>query len=413
MANVRTLRDINKGHRLGSMYEEELEKKLYTALKSKTEISDLSEKLQDKYSKQVKDFDRERKGWNRERKQWEIAFSNVTSDKQKLHTYALELIGETKWLKIKNTNLTSENIRKDLSLTKSKAENVTKSKKIKSLESMIKILEGKLSSAQKDGISIQNDSSKKEARSALFHKSEILSLNSKIAELENIKSELESRVNELECLKSENRLMACSAIIGGDVEAVQQGQSSIVSTIKNMQSEELDAPTVNSVVSPQNENVPEFSLHPFLVVRPKKPSLETVVPLKSGEFKDPSIKSSTNALSVQVSTDKSSTSSPPTTQSHTAVNDLRKFSTGSAVIEKDNVDSKERSSMLYSLNSSTRYREKIKQAKSDSQISIGEIELIPIANGSSASCLGLLFTFLILLLITIILLTVLKPMWDN
>ncbi|CAJ0843178.1 20224_t:CDS:2 [Entrophospora sp. SA101] len=37
MTNVRTLRDINKGHRLGSMYEEELENKLYTALKSKTE----------------------------------------------------------------------------------------------------------------------------------------------------------------------------------------------------------------------------------------------------------------------------------------------------------------------------------------------------------------------------------------
>jgi len=353
----------------------------------------------------VKDFDRERKGWNQERKQWESVFSDVTSDKQKLHTHALELIGETKWLKIENTNLTSENIRKDLSLAESKAENVTKSKKIRSHESMIKILEGKLSSAQKDVISIQNDSSKKE--------SEILSLNSKITELENIKSELESKVNELECLKSENRLMACSTTIGGDAEAVRQGQSSIVSTIKNTQSEELDAPTVNSVVSPQNENVPEFSLHPFLVVWPKKPSLETVVPLKSGEFKDPSIKSSTNAPSVQVSTDKSSTSSPPTTQSRTAVNDLRKFSTGSAVIEKDNVDSKERSSMLYGLNSSMRYREKIKQAKSDSQISIREIELIPIANGSSASCLGLLFTFLILLLIAIILLTVLKPMWDN
>ncbi|CAH1771233.1 2588_t:CDS:1, partial [Entrophospora sp. SA101] len=52
MTNVRTLRDINKGHRLGSMYEEELENKLYTALKSKTEVNDLSEKLQNKYSKQ-------------------------------------------------------------------------------------------------------------------------------------------------------------------------------------------------------------------------------------------------------------------------------------------------------------------------------------------------------------------------
>ncbi|CAJ0836823.1 6683_t:CDS:2 [Entrophospora sp. SA101] len=241
MTNVRTLRDINKGHRLGSMYEEELENKLYTALKSKTEVNDLSEKLQNKYSKQVKDFNWERKGWNRERKQWESAFSNVTSDKQKLHTYALELIGETKQLKIENTNLTSENIRKDLSLAKSKAENATKSKKIKSLKSMIKILEGKLSSAQKDVILIQSDSSKKET--------EIASLKSKIAELENIKSELESKVNELEYLKLE---AISKPIVGGDDE----GQSLIVPTIKNMQSEEQSSITKSEDISTVLQNRP-------------------------------------------------------------------------------------------------------------------------------------------------------------
>ncbi|CAG8488994.1 3405_t:CDS:2, partial [Cetraspora pellucida] len=60
---------------------------------------------------------------------------------------------------------------------------------------MIKILEDKLSSAQKDVILIQNNSSKKET--------EITSLKFKIAKLENIKSELELKVNELEYLKSE------------------------------------------------------------------------------------------------------------------------------------------------------------------------------------------------------------------
>jgi len=84
---------------------------------------------------------------------------------------------------------------------------------------MINILEGKLSSAQKDVISIQNGLSKKETK--------ITSLKSKIAELENIKSELKSKVNKLECLKSEDRLdmqvllfhnTACSVIIGGDEE---------------------------------------------------------------------------------------------------------------------------------------------------------------------------------------------------
>nr|CAG8605370.1 13631_t:CDS:2 [Entrophospora candida] len=65
MANVHTLPDI-KGHRLGSMREQELEKKLPYSLKSKAEINDLSEKLQVKYSMQTKDFGQEKKRRNRE-----------------------------------------------------------------------------------------------------------------------------------------------------------------------------------------------------------------------------------------------------------------------------------------------------------------------------------------------------------
>ncbi|RGB24633.1 hypothetical protein C1646_676232 [Rhizophagus diaphanus] len=46
MTNVYTLKDINnKGYRLGSVYEQELEKKLYTTLSFKAEINDLCEKL--------------------------------------------------------------------------------------------------------------------------------------------------------------------------------------------------------------------------------------------------------------------------------------------------------------------------------------------------------------------------------
>ncbi|GBB88745.1 hypothetical protein RclHR1_15320009 [Rhizophagus clarus] len=53
MTNIHTLNDINKGdgsfkgvsQRLGSAYEQELKEKLYSALKSKAEINDLSEKL--------------------------------------------------------------------------------------------------------------------------------------------------------------------------------------------------------------------------------------------------------------------------------------------------------------------------------------------------------------------------------
>ncbi|RIB02013.1 hypothetical protein C2G38_2229081 [Gigaspora rosea] len=141
MANVYTLQNI-KGHRLGSIHEEELEKKLHDAIKSKAEINKLNPKL-------------------------------------RIHT--LQVINEHKQLQNENTNLISHNAPKDIFIAESKAENITKFKKIRSLESMIKILE---------------------------------------TELANIKSKLESKVNELECLKSE---AISKPMIGRDIE----GQSPI------------------------------------------------------------------------------------------------------------------------------------------------------------------------------------------
>src|SRR6185312_1471710 len=107
------------------------------------------------------------------------------------------------------------NAQKDIFIAETKAENVTKSKKIRSLESMIKILEGKLSSAQKDVISTQNNASKKE--------SEILSLKSKMAEVER---ELASKVSELECLKSE---AISNPVLGGNDDEKNMTKSDDIS----------------------------------------------------------------------------------------------------------------------------------------------------------------------------------------
>ena len=47
MSNVYTLKDIkDKGYQLGSIYEQELEKKLRTAINFNSEIIDFNEKLQ-------------------------------------------------------------------------------------------------------------------------------------------------------------------------------------------------------------------------------------------------------------------------------------------------------------------------------------------------------------------------------
>ncbi|CAB4495839.1 unnamed protein product [Rhizophagus irregularis] len=66
MTNVYTLKDINNksdcsfrgvGQRLGGANEQEIKEKLYSALKSKAEINDLSEKLVDKYNEREKEFE--------------------------------------------------------------------------------------------------------------------------------------------------------------------------------------------------------------------------------------------------------------------------------------------------------------------------------------------------------------------
>src|SRR5436190_24016913 len=95
-------------------------------------LNSRNKKLQDRYIKQEKNFDRERRGWEQERKKWSQKLGGSNAMIQKLHTHDLELIDEARRLQI-------ENINKDISIAKSKAENDIKSKKIRSLESMIEI----------------------------------------------------------------------------------------------------------------------------------------------------------------------------------------------------------------------------------------------------------------------------------
>ncbi|CAG8635572.1 8961_t:CDS:2 [Paraglomus brasilianum] len=205
MAKVRTLQDTKsveskkiqgQGYRLGSTREQELEEALRDSIKSNSEITSEYKNMQVVYSNHSKNTNKEN--------------DQLRRNNEKLSKHVYQLIDEVKRLRPKIDTLKSRITDKDLSLAESKAENVTKSKKIRSLESMIKILEGKLSSAQKDAFSIQNNSTKKE--------SEILSLKSKIAEVEH---ELASKVSELECLKSEAisaELARPKPVVGGDVE---------------------------------------------------------------------------------------------------------------------------------------------------------------------------------------------------
>nr|CAG8672598.1 4557_t:CDS:2 [Entrophospora candida] len=177
-------------------YVKDLEEEIHHILQSSSKLRNYNSELRDKYIKQEENFDRERKGWDRDRKMWSKKLGGANTEIQKLRTHDLKLIDEARRLQIENAN-------KDISLAKSKAENDIKSKKIRSLESMIKILEGKLSSAQED-------------------------------------SSLESKVNELEHLKLE---AISKPIVGGNNK-------------KNTQSEEQSSITKSDDISTVLQNRP-------------------------------------------------------------------------------------------------------------------------------------------------------------
>ncbi|CAB4381204.1 unnamed protein product [Rhizophagus irregularis] len=135
MSNVRTLKDIKDGeHRLGSTYEQELEKKLRSTIDYNSEIIDYNEKLQAENS----EFQR---------------------------SYA-DIVNKTSQLNASSTELRSKFISEQRSRIELEAKH---SAEVKSLKSNIKSLKRERTLAQK-------------ASSA--NKIQILSLEAKIRELE-------------------------------------------------------------------------------------------------------------------------------------------------------------------------------------------------------------------------------------
>ncbi|RIB24798.1 hypothetical protein C2G38_2167554 [Gigaspora rosea] len=189
----------------------DLKKELYNALQDSSEIVSYNAKLQDKYEKQEKDFNQERNKWDRNRKKWSKKLEGDKYEKQEKDFNQERNKWDRdrkKWSKklegvaSENQNLQFENASKAISFANSKSENITKSKRIRLLKSMIKILESKSSSVQIDVFSIQKNSSNKE--------SGVLSFKSKITELEH---ELALNISKLECLKSKNMPVS---IVGGN-----------------------------------------------------------------------------------------------------------------------------------------------------------------------------------------------------
>ncbi|CAG8658586.1 5641_t:CDS:1 [Paraglomus brasilianum] len=200
MPRIHTLSDIGECKKLGDIPSNryppsrtELENQLACANRDREIAIECGNRLANKCSV----LDKDNKRIQRDLKQ-----SN--NDKEKLSKHTYQLINEVKRLSSESDTLTSQINQLQISNTKYGAKDIIRLKKIKSLQSMNKILNSKLASAQKDAFSIQENLSKTE--------SENLSLKSKIAE---VKRELVSTVSDLERLKSED---ISNPVLGGNDE---------------------------------------------------------------------------------------------------------------------------------------------------------------------------------------------------
>jgi chromosome segregation ATPase len=191
MTNVYTLKDINnKGHRLGSAYEQEFEKKLYTTLSSKAEINDLCEKLLAKNSEYLK-----------REEEFQRIYADMGNKASQLNAFS--------------TKLRSQLISERKSHFKSQRELEAKyTTEIKSLKSNIKTLKREVTLAQK---------------ASSHDKTTILSLEAKIRELEGMLEDkelelertngnLNSKKHEIECM--EKGIDATHEITSQEIDAL-------------------------------------------------------------------------------------------------------------------------------------------------------------------------------------------------
>src|SRR3954470_20724973 len=146
MSNVHTLKDINKrGHRLGSAYEQELEKKIRSITEFNSEINDLSEKLVDKYNDREKEFQQNYADMENKASQLIASSTKVRSQlisERKSHSESQRELEAKYTAEIKSLKSNIKSLKREATLTQ-KASSANKIK-ILSLEAKIRELEGML-----------------------------------------------------------------------------------------------------------------------------------------------------------------------------------------------------------------------------------------------------------------------------
>src|SRR2546429_3867104 len=245
MSNVHTLKDIkNKGHRLGSAYEQELEKKLRTAIDFNSEIIDFNEKLQAEnleYSEREEDIGNKISQLN--------AFSaKVRSQlisERKSHSKSQRELEVKYTAEIKSLKSNIKTLKREATLAQ-KASSADKVK-ILSLETKVVELEGKLEDLKLDPVfhdsNVVGGVVEEPAQISSSDPKEIDSLR---LELGRVKEDFNSKKHEIECM--EKGIEATHEITSRERDALSSARLNLIE--ENSRLRELVSKKDNEVDPP-------------------------------------------------------------------------------------------------------------------------------------------------------------------
>ncbi len=229
MTNVHTLNGINNkgdgsfkgvGQRLGGAYEQELKEKLYSTLKSKAEINDLSEKLLVKYSEREKEFQQTYADMENTASQLNASSAKVRSQlisERKSHSESQRELEAKYTAEIKSLKSNIKTLKREATLAQ-KASSADKIK-ILSLKTKVRELEGKLEDIDLErtyhDLDVMGGAVEELAQ---ISSSEPKEINSLRLELERANEDLNSKKHEIECM--EKGIESSNSIFRREIDAL-------------------------------------------------------------------------------------------------------------------------------------------------------------------------------------------------
>src|SRR2546423_6558537 len=261
MSNMHTLNDIKDreggsykkpGHRLGSAYEQELEKKLRSVTEFNSEINDLSEKLVDKYNEREKESQRTYADIGNKISQLNASSAKVRSQlisERKSHSESQRELEAKYTAEIKSLKSNIKTLKRELTLAQ-KASSADKVQ-ILSLEVKVRELEGKLDDLELEQVFHDSDAVggllEEPAQINSSEMNDPKEIDSLRLELERVKENCNSKEYTIECM--EKGIESSNSIFRREIDALYSARSKLRKENKSFR-DQLELKENNEILPP-------------------------------------------------------------------------------------------------------------------------------------------------------------------